>query len=301
MLNQASYRKLLDNGKLVEKVNKFKEHLESCKLCPHECAINRRTTRGFCQAKEEAIVSSYGPHYGEEAVLTGNKGSGTIFFAYCNMRCVYCQNHSLSFSGQGRTVSNEELADIMLEIQNKYRCHNINLVTPTHYLVNIVEAVYIAAKKGLNLPLVYNTSAYEKAETLDLLDGLVDIYMPDFKYFTNESGEKYSQVKNYSDIAKTALRIMNQQVGGLKKFMGIAYRGLLVRHLVLPGNLEETKEILNFIKKELSPDTLVNLMDQYYPANLAYKYENINRPLRESEYKKALDYALDLDLQLVRQ
>ena len=157
----------------------------------------------------------------------------------------------------------------MLEIQNKYRCHNINLVTPTHYLANIVEAVYIAAKKGLNLPLVYNSSTYEKAETLDLLDGFVDIYMPDFKYFKNESGEKYSQVKNYSDIAKTALRIMNQQVGGLKK--------------------------------ELSPDTLVNLMDQYYPANLAYKYENINRPLRESEYKKALDYALDLDLQLVRQ
>lgn len=298
MLYQASYVKLLKDSILAEKVNILNEHLRNCKLCPHECAVDRRDGSGFCQAKDRAIVSSYGPHYGEEAVLTGNRGSGTIFFGYCNMRCVYCQNHRLSFAGEGEAISNERLADIMLEIQNKYRCHNINLVSPTHFLANIVDAVHIAAKKGLHLPLVYNSSGYEKTEILKILDGIVDIYMPDFKYFTNEIGKKYSQVNNYAAIAKAALKEMDRQVGGLKTRKGVAYRGLLVRHLVLPGNTDQTKKILDFLKNELSADVLVNLMDQYYPANLAYNYEDLSRKLSQEEYKEVFDYASELGLRL---
>ena len=282
---QAGYVRLLENNKLAEKAGILQEHLESCMLCPHECAADRKEEAGFCQSKDKAIVASYGPHFGEEAVLTGRRGSGTIFFGYCNMRCVYCQNHRLSFSGQGTAISDEDLAELMLEIQNTYRCHNINLVSPTHFLVNIVNAVHIAAQKGLHLPLVYNSSGYERLEILKILDGIVDIYMPDFKYFHNESAKKLSQIDDYPKRAKLALREMSRQVGGLKTQNGIAYKGLLVRHLVLPGHSAETKSILNFLKKELPADVLINLMDQYYPAHLAYNYDVLNRRLSRTEYE----------------
>jgi putative pyruvate formate lyase activating enzyme len=295
---KGSYVKLIEDGSLKERVDKLKKHTEKCELCPRNCKVNRREKTGFCQAGDLAIISSYVPYFGEEDVLVGSKGSGTIFFGYCNMRCVFCQNHTLSFSGQGMALSNQKLADIMLHMQNYYGCHNINLVTPTHFTANIVESIYIAAKKGLIVPIVYNCGGYESFNTLKLLDGIIDIYMPDFKYFYNESGRKYSQVEDYFDVAKSALIEMDRQVGGLKIHEGIAYRGLLIRHLVLPGKTDETKEILNFIKRNLSEDVLVNLMDQYYPANLAYKYPQLNRRLGYREFKEVYNYGKELGLRL---
>jgi putative pyruvate formate lyase activating enzyme len=295
---KGSYVKLIEDGSLKERVDKLKKHTEKCELCPRNCKVNRREKTGFCQAGDLAIISSCAPHFGEEDVLVGSKGSGTIFFGYCNMRCVFCQNHTLSFLGQGMALSNQKLADIMLYMQNYYGCHNINLVTPTHFTANIVEAIYIAAKKGLIVPIVYNCGGYESFNTLKLLDGIIDIYMPDFKYFYNESGRKYSQVEDYFDVAESALIEMDRQVGGLKIHEGIAYRGLLIRHLVLPGKTDETKEILNFIKRNLSEDVLVNLMDQYYPANLAYKYPQLNRRLGYREFKEVYNYGKELGLRL---
>lgn len=296
---KAAYVKLLDKGLLSEKVKKAEKHIYNCKLCPHECGVNRREEVGICQGGSEALVSSYGPHLGEERVLVGFNGSGTIFFGYCNMSCVFCQNYGLSAHGEGRIVSNKKLADMMLSLQNHYGCHNINLVTPTHYVANILEAIYLAGKKGLELPIVYNTGGYESVETLKLLEGVVDIYMPDFKYIYDDSGKRYSKIEDYPKRAKEALREMDRQVGGLKKDnRGMAYRGLLIRHLMLPGSLEETKKILSFIKRELSEDVLVNLMDQYYPSYKAFQYEEISKRLDPKDYKEAYDYGKALGLKL---
>lgn len=295
----ASYMELLENGDLLEKVKKAKEHILNCTLCPHECGVNRKEEVGVCRAGHRAKVSSHGPHLGEERVLVGYRGSGTIFFSFCNLSCVFCQNYELSCHGEGRIISNEKLGDMMLKIQNQYGCHNINLVTPTHYVPNILEAIYLAAEKGLKLPIVYNTGGYESVETLKLLEGVVDIYMPDFKYIYSESGKRYSKVNDYPSRAKAALKEMDRQVGGLKvDSRGIAYGGLLIRHLMLPGALGETKEILNFIKEELSSDVLVNLMDQYYPSHRAFEYEEIGRRLDPREYKKAYEYGKSLGLKL---
>ncbi|MDK2934305.1 MAG: putative pyruvate formate lyase activating enzyme [Clostridiales bacterium] len=270
-----------------------------CNLCPHECGINRKEKLGFCRASDKVLVASYGPHFGEETPLVGRNGSGTIFFGYCNMRCVFCQNCELSFGGEGEIIPNEDLAQIMLTLQNHYRCHNINFVTPTHFVPNILEALSIAAEKGLHLPLVYNCGGYEKLETLILLDGIIDIYMPDFKYHLAERGEKYSKVKHYPQKVKSALKEMDRQVGGLKTDKnGIAYRGLLIRHLMMPGGLEDTKKILKFIKEALSPDCLVNLMQQYYPAHQAFKYEELAKRLEPQEYKEAFIFAEELGLRL---
>jgi putative pyruvate formate lyase activating enzyme len=293
------YISLLLNGNLAERVKLAKNHLTECNLCPHECGINRKEKVGFCRATDKVILSSYGPHFGEETPLVGENGSGTIFFGYCNMRCVFCQNCELSFGGEGRIIENRKLADIMLVLQERYRCHNINLVTPTHFVPNILEALFIAAKEGLKLPLVYNCGGYERIETLELLEGVIDIYMPDFKYSIVEWGQRYSEVKDYPQRAKAALKEMDRQVGGLKTdSRGIAYRGLLIRHLMIPGGLENTKEILRFIKKELSPDCLVNLMDQYYPAHRAFEYEELSRRLSPREYREAYKYAAELGLRL---
>lgn len=296
---KPSYLKSLESGILLKKVNEAKEHLTNCYLCPHECGIDRRKQVGFCKASHKVIVSSYGPHFGEEDVLVGNRGSGTIFFGYCNLKCVFCQNYELSFRGEGSLVSNEKLAEIMLILQNYYRCHNINLVTPTHFVPNILEAIYIAAKKGLNLPLVYNCGGYERIETLKILDGIIDIYMPDFKYSVPYRSKKYSQVLDYPKKAKMALKEMDRQVGGLKTHeRGIAYKGLLIRHLILPGGLEDTKEVLKFIEEELSQDTLVNLMSQYYPTYNAFQYDELGRRINFKEYREAYTFAQKLGLRL---
>ncbi|MBO8129241.1 MAG: 4Fe-4S cluster-binding domain-containing protein [Peptococcaceae bacterium] len=298
---EPSYRKLLAGGELENRVKEARKHLTECNLCPHECGVNRRRELGFCRAADKALVSSYGPHFGEEPPLVGRNGSGTIFFGYCNMRCVFCQNCELSFGGEGEIISNEKLAEIMLRLQNYYRCHNINLVTPTHFVASILEALLLAAEKGLALPLVYNCGGYEKMETLALLDSVVDIYMPDFKYHLAERGQRYSKVRNYPEIVKKALKEMNRQVGGLKTDeQGVAYRGLIIRHLMMPGGLEDTKEVLKFIKEELSPDCLVNLMDQYYPAHQAFEYQEIARRLTHKEYTEALQFARQLGLRLAQ-
>lgn len=299
MTLKANYISLLENGDLLKKVKEIRKHLTHCNLCPHECGVNRKEELGVCQASHRAIVSSYGPHSGEEKVLVGNKGSGTIFFGYCNMSCVYCQNYDISSYGRGNIMSNEKLAELMLSLQNHYGCPNINLVTPTHYLVNILEALYLAAKKGLELPIVYNSGGYESLSSLKVLDGVVDIYMPDFKYSFTESGKRYSKVSDYPKRAKEALREMDRQVGGLKTDnRGIAYKGLLIRHLMLPGGLAETKEVLEFIKEELSSDVLVNLMNQYTPNYKAFEYKEIANRLNFMEYKQAYKYGGKLGLRL---
>jgi putative pyruvate formate lyase activating enzyme len=298
---ESGYVKFLKNHQLEQRVLRAKEHLLKCNLCPHQCGVNRLEKLGFCRAPDKAVIASYGPHYGEEPPLVGHNGSGTIFFGYCNMRCVFCQNCELSFGGEGQIITNETLAEIMLLLQNHYRCHNINLVTPTHFVPNILDAVFMAAQKGLSLPLVYNCGGYENLETLALLDGVVDIYMPDFKYHLAERGSRYSKVKDYPEKVKLALKEMDHQVGGLKVNKdGIAYRGLIIRHLMMPGGLEESKEVLKYIKQELSPDCVVNLMDQYYPAHQASRYFEISQRLSKQDYNEALAFAQRLGLNLVR-
>lgn len=300
MQHQPSYHKLLSSGELERRVMEAKKHFDKCLLCPHECQINRRNQLGFCRASHEAVVASYGPHFGEEPQLVGSHGSGTIFFGFCNLRCVYCQNYDLSFQGEGDLISNQKLGSIMLLLQEEYQCHNINLVTPTHFVPNILEALLFAARKGLKLPLVYNCGGYERVETLKLLKDIVDIYMPDFKYDFEDRGQEYSKVKNYPQLVKETLKEMDHQVGGLKtNSHGLAHKGLIIRHLVLPGGLEDTKKILKFIKEELSADCLVNLMDQYYPAHQAFKYKQIAKGLSSLEFKEAQAYAKNLGLRLL--
>lgn len=296
---QPNYIKLYQEGILMKRAEEAQEQLTKCNLCPHECGINRYEKSGFCKAGDLALISDYGPHFGEERELVGRHGSGTIFFGYCNMRCVFCQNYELSFHGEGDLMSNNALAAIMLSLQNEGRCHNINLVSPTHFVPNIIEALVIAIEKGLKIPLVYNCGGYEKLETLRLLDGIIDIYMPDFKYTIDERSQKYSNIKNYPHHVKQSLIEMDRQVGGLKvDKRGIAYRGLIIRHLMMPGGLEETKEIFDFIAKELSKDCLVNIMDQYYPTHKAHKYEELNREITKEEFTKALAYAKKIGLRL---
>ena len=288
---EASYRLLLDKGELEERVQQAYTLMKNCQLCPHLCRINRDQKKGICSAGTTAMVSSYGPHFGEEAPLVGTNGSGTIFFAFCNMKCVFCQNYEISWGGEGELVSPHELAEIMLHLQGQ-GCHNVNLVTPTHFVPQIVEAVFIAAKIGLNVPLVYNCGGYERIETLKVLDGIIDIYMPDAKYNNSEIAKMLSGVTEYPQVIKLALKEMHRQVGDLQvDHRGIAIRGLIIRHLVLPRGLAGTKDIMTFIAEEISPKTFVNIMKQYRPEYKAFEYEDINRPISTKEFQEALSFA----------
>ena len=286
---EPSYLRLHREGKLKERARLLRERLSSCDLCPHECGVNRLAgEKGFCRVAGEALVSSYGPHFGEERPLVGYGGSGTIFFTYCNMACVYCQNWEISHLGLGEETGAEELSRMMLALQAR-GCHNINLVTPTHQVAFIVEALVLAVEKGIKIPIVYNCGGYEKVETLRLLEGIVDIYMPDFKYWDEKVALKLSKVPRYPEVARAAIKEMHRQVGDLaldEEF--IAKRGLIIRHLVLPGGLSGTEEILNWIARELSPNTYVNIMDQYYPCGDAWKYPPLDRRITKEEYEKAL-------------
>ncbi|MFA5518615.1 MAG: radical SAM protein [Spirochaetota bacterium] len=294
-----AYQKLTEKGGFEERIEKAYSLFSECKLCPRECNVNRRMKKGFCQAGDELIVSSYAPHFGEERVLVGRRGSGTIFFGYCNLRCVFCQNYELSFDGRGRAVSSSDLANMMLFLQNSYGCENINLVTPTHFLPHILEAIFIAAQKGLKVPIVYNCGGYESKESLEILDGVIDIYMPDFKFTFSESAKKYLKAPDYPQVVKQALIEMDRQVGGLKtNIRGLAKRGLLTRHLVMPGGEDESKNILSFIKENLSSDCLVNVMGQYYPTNQAYLFPEINHRLSNQEYLAVRRYAEKSGLRL---
>jgi putative pyruvate formate lyase activating enzyme len=261
-------------------------------VCPRQCGVNRSAGEsGECQVTTQVIVSSYGPHFGEEAPLVGEHGSGTIFFTYCNLHCVFCQNYTISQLGEGSSVDNETLAGMMLSLQAK-GCHNINLVSPTHVVPYILEALDLAADKGLHLPLVYNTGGYDAIETLELLDGVVDIYMPDMKYSDEKIAEQLSGIKDYPEVNKAAVREMHRQVGDLQlDEQGVAQRGLLVRHLVLPNGLAGTGEIVGFLAQEVSTNTYLNIMAQYHPCYKAFDIPQLVRPLHSQEFYEAIDLA----------
>ena len=294
---QPGYLRLAESGGLERKVNLLNEKLKSCVICPHHCRVNRlEGERGFCRGGARAVVSSYGLHFGEEAPLVGQGGSGTIFFSHCTLQCVFCQNCEISHYGIGDEVSPSELARIMLSLQKK-GCHNINLVSPTHYIPQIVHGLSLAVEEGLTLPLVYNTGGYEEFDTLKLLEGIVDIYMPDLKFGENERAKKYTKAANYFDLATTAVKEMQRQVGCLKlDERQIAYRGLLIRHLVLPGNLAATDRVLEFIADELPKETAINIMAQYYPAHQAYNFPELAARITGKEYYEAVRYAEELGL-----
>jgi putative pyruvate formate lyase activating enzyme len=291
-MHTPGYLNLLENGELENRVNILKQMLKNCVLCPHQCEVDRLNgERGYCRTLENAVVSGAQSHFGEEEELVGRYGSGTIFFSHCNLKCVFCQNYEISYCGEGREIDANELAEMMLYLQRK-RCHNINLVSPSHIVPQIVEGIFFAAKKGLNIPIVYNSGGYDLTDTLKLLDGIIDIYMPDIKFSDDKIAQKYLGVKNYYKIAKAAVKEMHNQVGDLKTDdENIAYKGLLIRHLVFPQNLAGTEKIMKFIAEEISPNTYVNIMAQYYPAHKAYNYEELSRRISRQEYQDAVNAA----------
>jgi putative pyruvate formate lyase activating enzyme len=288
-----AYLALLADGELERRVERGRDYLKNCVLCGRHCKIDRlETTRGsICRVGELARVASYGPHHGEEAPLRGNRGSGTIFISSCNLLCVYCQNADISQQGIGRDVTPREMAAMMLELQ-AFGCHNINFVSPSHVVAQILNAVLLAARDGLRTPLVYNTGGYDSPEALELLDGVIDIYMPDMKYGDSLTAHQFSQVRHYVEVNRAAVREMHRQVGDLQlDERGVALRGLLVRHLVLPGGLAGSGRVLEFIADEISRDTYVNLMDQYRPCYRADDYPPLDRRLDAAEYRRALALA----------
>ena len=287
------YIALAASGELDRRVAAAYRHLEDCDLCARYCRVNRRQgiEGAVCRTGARAVVASFGPHHGEEDPLRGWAGSGTVFFSWCNLRCVFCQNWDISQRGIGREVEPRELADMMLELQAK-GCHNINLVSPSHVVAQIIAAVADAVPRGLRLPLVYNTGGYDSPEALALLDGIVDIYMPDMKYGDSALARKYSKVRNYVEANRAAVKEMHRQVGDLVlDARGIAQRGLLVRHLVLPNGIAGTEQLLSFLAEEISANTYLNLMDQYGPCYRADEYPEIDRPITAAEYREALDAA----------
>jgi putative pyruvate formate lyase activating enzyme len=287
------YLGLEKRGLLAGREEKLSAFYESCRLCPRDCRVDRlKGEKGVCQATAIVKLSSAFPHFGEERPLVGRGGSGTIFFSHCGLRCVYCQNYTISIDGEGVEITAEQLAETMVKVQS-FGCHNINLVTPTHYVPGIVRAVRLAAHRGLKIPLVYNTSGYETLETLELLDGIIDIYLPDFKYWHPTAAAKFSSgAYNYPYYAKLALKEMYRQVGNLQvDERGIAVRGVILRHLILPNRIAGTEEVIKFIAKELSPEAYVNLMSQYRPEHKAVEYPEISRRLTRSEYAEALVWA----------
>jgi len=289
---KPAYLELLRSGELERRAVAASTHLECCDLCGWECGVDRRSVKlGPCRTGERAHVGSFGPHHGEEAPLSGWRGSGTVFFISCNLRCQYCQNYDISQTEAGKDVNPEELASIMLELQ-ACGCHNLNLVSPSHVVAQILAAILIAAQRGLHLPLIYNTGGYDSLAALRLLDGVIDIYMPDMKYSSAKIGLEYSKIRNYPQINQEAVKEMYRQVGDLHiDERGLASRGLLVRHLVLPNGLAETFDIVHFLAETISPNTYLNVMAQYRPAYNARNYSEINRPITTLEYQSAIRLA----------
>jgi putative pyruvate formate lyase activating enzyme len=303
------YLALLASGELQHRIDALYEILRSCELCPRKCRINRlEEEQGHCRAGNVLEISSYGPHFGEEKPLVGQGsevklfsisdggGSGTIFLTHCNLRCVYCQNYDISHLGYGREATLQDAARMMLSLQDK-GCHNINFVTPTHYAPQLVSALKAAAEQGLRLPVVWNCSGYENVEIIKLLDGIVDIYMPDFKYGTVGPAEKYSSAADYFERCSESLLEMHRQVGDLVlDENGIAHRGLLIRHLVLPNDLAGSERVLDFIAKKLSVNSYVNIMSQYRPEGEAYRCDELDRYPTSNEFKRVIDIAERLGL-----
>ena len=290
---EPAYVKLLESGELGRRVEKAMHGLKDCDLCGRYCHVDRQESiRGaVCRTGEQAVVHSFGPHHGEEKCLRGRRGSGTVFFSWCNLRCVYCLNWEIAWEGRGEPATHEGLADMMLDLQDM-GCHNVNLVTPSHVVAQILAAVEIAARRGLRLPLVFNTGGYDSLEALTLLDGVVDVYLPDMKYGDSELARKYSRVRRYVEHNQRSVREMYRQVGDLViDEDGIARRGLLVRQLVLPNGIAGTASVLQFLAEEISPKTHLNLMDQYSPCFRADEHPELNRGITSSEYEEALEHA----------
>lgn len=290
--HRPGYLGLYASGELQGRIEAARQGLAACHLCPRRCGVNRlEEEKGVCRTGSQAMVASYAPHFGEEGPLVGSSGSGTIFFTHCNLLCVFCQNYEISHQGEGVVLTAGQLAAIMVSLQ-KQGCHNINFVTPSHVVPQILEALPFAIDKGLSVPLVYNTSGYDAVETLQLLDGIVDIYMPDMKFWDPQSAKRFAKAKDYPEKARAAIREMHRQVGDLVlDEQGVAVRGLLVRHLVMPDSLAETEKIMDFLAREISTNTYVNVMDQYRPCGRARQYPPLDRCLTHEEYQEALRLA----------
>jgi len=297
--SRPAYLDLLESGELERRAVQALSALEDCVSCPRECHVDRLAgERRFCLTGRWARVASCSPHFGEEDPLRGTRGSGTIFFSWCNLRCVFCQNADISQDSCGRELTTEEMAALMLDLQAR-GCHNINFVTPEHVVPQVVEAVFVAVRAGLHLPIVYNTSAYDSMESLRLLDGIVDIYMPDFKYWDPDHAQRLLKARDYPEAARGAIKEMHRQVGDLVLDEGgVALRGLLVRHLVMPGGEEDTSAILGWLAGEVSRNTYINVMGQYRPAHKAHRYPEIARPVRPGEVERARLQAEQLGLRL---
>ncbi len=293
-----AYVKMEQEGELIQRVEQAYSIFEQCELCPRQCGVNRlKGEIGFCRAPVKPVIFSAQPHFGEEISLVGRYGSGTIFFSNCNLRCVFCQNWPIAHEGRGKEVGDEDLADFMLKIQ-EIGCHNINLVTPTHVMPNILNATRIALKKGLRLPLVYNTSGYESLEIVKILDGIVDIYLPDMKYMEGHQAAKYSTgASDYPEVTKKAILEMNRQVGEhLIDGRGIALRGLMIRHLVMPNRVAGTEQFVRWVAEALPKSTYVNIMPQYRVEYKAYEYPEISRGITVQEFLEAMDWAEEYGL-----
>jgi putative pyruvate formate lyase activating enzyme len=297
---EPAYLELHRSGELARRVQAAYARLEACDICARECGVNRRQSAkgAACRTGERAVVSSVGPHFGEEDPLVGSGGSGTIFFSWCNLRCRFCQNAEISQLGYGSETEPEELAGMMLKLQ-QMGCHNINLVSPSHVVPQILAGLLIAAEAGLHLPLVYNTGGYDSLKTLALLDGVVDIYMPDMKYADAKVARRFSQIDNYPAANQAAVKEMHRQTGDLvTDVRGVAQRGLLVRHLVLPEGLAGTAEIVHFLRDEISPRTYINVMAQYRPCHEAHNLPPLDRRITHDEYREALELAEEAGLRL---
>ena len=296
---QPAYRRLAAEGLLDERIEAISAHYDRCGLCPHQCGVNRNAREtGVCEAGARLRLYSHAPHFGEELPLVGRRGSGTIFFSHCNLRCVFCQNWPVAHQGRGRQVSDRELADIMLELQQR-GCHNINFVTPTHVLPNIVRAVGIAARRGLRVPLVYNTSGFERVEVVRLLEGIIDIYMPDLKFMDGAHSQRFAQegAGNYPAMAQASILEMHRQVGTLvTDSRGIAQRGLMIRHLVMPNRVAGTREFVAWVAENLPKDTYVNIMPQWRVEHRAFEHEDIARGITVGEFLEAMDWAREAGL-----
>lgn len=294
---EPAYLETHRRGLLQAKIDAAYEILSRCNLCPRNCLVDRHHGElGLCRTGDQPVTSSYGPHFGEEDPLVGSQGSGTIFFTHCNLYCIFCQNYEISHGGEGEEVSLEDLAAMMLNLQ-KRGCHNINFVTPSHQVYQILAVLPAAIAGGLNVPLVYNTGGYDALETLRLLDGVVDIYMPDFKFWDPQVAKDLCQAEDYPEIARQAVKEMYRQVGDLVvDEQGVARRGLLVRHLVLPDGLAGTKEVMEFLAREISPRTYVNVMGQYRPCGRAAEHPSLGKSLTALEHEQAQQMAREAGL-----
>lgn len=270
----------------------MEELFDKCRLCPRECKVNRNKGElGYCKASNKLVIGGYHLHMWEEPIISGDNGSGTIFFSYCNLGCVYCQNYDISINNIGEEITIERLSDIFIELQ-EMKAHNINLVTPTHYIPLIKDSIILAKEKGLNIPIVYNTSGYEKVDSLKLLEGLIDIYMPDFKYYDNTLG-KYSNVSNYFEVASTAIEEMYREIGKPVYNGNILVKGVIVRHLVLPGSVEDSKKIIKYLYDKYGDNIILSIMNQYTPVRKC-KYKELNRMVTKKEYEEVVDYAYEI-------